>query len=117
MKFVQEAESLIESEKKRDIGIQVLEKAINIDPTNPFAFFMLGRAFSKEERYEAAAAAYSEAATYFKNKPNWLLESYLQMGTVYQKISKKEEASESFKRALELDPENSFAQRRLKRLQ
>lgn len=117
MKFVQEAESLVKSEKKRDIGIQVLEKAINVDPANPFAFFMLGRAFSKEERYEAAAAAYSKAATYFKNKPNWLLESCLQMGVAYEKISQKERALESYKRALEIEPENGFAQRRIKRLE
>lgn len=117
VKLVQEAMPLMESDKKREIVIQNLEEAIDVDPTNPYAFFLLGKVFSKSRSYDEAAAAYSKAATYFKSKPNWLLESYLQLGMAYEKSSQKERGLESFKRALEIDPENRLAKKGVKRLQ
>jgi len=96
---------------------KLVEKAIKLNPKNPEAYLSKGRCFlftpapfggSKKKALEYFKKAESVCPSYYMN--------YMWLGECYVETGKLEEAKESFKKALELEPRCSWAKWELERL-
>lgn len=90
------------------------EDVLKRDPAYYPANFGLAAAYTKLKRYEDAipeALKYVESAVDDKEKSNGMTV----LGICYEATGNKEKARESFQKAVELNPENQFAQKNLDR--
>jgi tetratricopeptide (TPR) repeat protein len=94
-----------------------LEKAVELDPTNPEYLTSLGMCYSissddYEANYQAAIKAFKKAAELNPTDPR----NFYYVGIIYTTLGKKDVAIKAFKKALELDPSHKGAMTRLKQL-
>ena len=92
------------------------EKAIDIDPTNPYAYFHYGVARQGMKEYDQSMRLLDEAQDKFGTNEYWLSRVHTYKGLNYMNMGKNEEAKESFKKALDLDKNNLKARANLYQL-
>ncbi len=96
---------------------EALEKAVELDPTNPEYLTFLGMCYSissddYEANYEAAIKAFKKSAELNPTDPR----NFYYVGIIYSTLGKREVAIKAFKKTLELDPNHKGAMTRLKQL-
>ena len=82
-------------------------KALKIDKDNPWAQNNLGKACFKQGKNAAALRAYKAAASSARYDTPEV--AYLNMGFVYRKQNRPEQAAAAFRRAAELRPDFAYA--------
>ena len=78
------------------------QTAIDLDKTNPDLQHNLGIALAQQNRFNEAIAAYKQALSY----PTYTTPevAYYNMGEAYIRLNKPQEAQESFRAAIQLEP-------------
>jgi len=83
-------------------GQAEIQAAIDLDKINPDYHHNLGIAFAQQSRFEDAIAAYKKALSF----PTYTTPevAYYNMGEAYIRLRKSQEAEESFRAAIQLEP-------------
>ena len=82
------------------LGVELLTRAIDIDPAAPSFHNNLGGVYDAMGRLEDAAECYREA---IRMQPGYA-DSHYNLGTVLFRLDRKEEAVASFNKAIDVDP-------------
>jgi len=91
-------------EGRAEEAVDHLERAIQIDPANPFAYYYFGLAHLDQGRREEALTLLSRAEVLFHDRPYWLCETLVTMGEVLETMGRPLAAVSCFQRALAEDP-------------
>lgn len=101
---------------RTDEAVAVLEKAIALQPTNPYAYYYLARARFIQNESGQALALLAKAEINFGENPSWLSWVYLLRGRIDEALSRPEDARKQYKAALAAEPRNGEARDALLRL-
>ena len=115
MRLVNQGKKELASERFSRAAHQ-LQGAIEIDSSNPFAYFYLGLARFRSTRFAEAADLFQRASDLFGEMTNWKADSLAFRGESLEKMNRMAEAHRSFEDALLIDPQNSRADEGLKRV-
>jgi len=96
-----------------DGAARAYEKAIELDPASPDAFFNLGYVYARTKSYEKAEAMYARAV---ELEPGYMDEALSNLAVVQYLLGKHQESVANLERALELNPDNALAKRYLQRV-
>jgi len=92
-----------------DAAIRSLSRALSIDPSNPYSYFYLGRAFLIKKNYSQALTFFQRAEIGFTANPAWLGETRGFEGLAYEETARPAEAWNAYKSALQAAPNNRIA--------
>lgn len=95
--------------RRADGAIRLLSRAVSIDPTNPYAYFYLGRAYFAKTNYAQALTFFQRAELGFGSDPAWLGETLGFEGATYELLGRPPDAESAYKHALEASPGNLMA--------
>jgi tetratricopeptide (TPR) repeat protein len=98
-------------------GAQKFAKALEVDPGNPHAYFFLGLARFRVNRFEEAAELFSRAGNLFADSGTWKAEAMAYRGESLEKSGRIEDGRKEFEEALRIDPLNVRAAKGFERLQ
>lgn len=117
-KHTQVSLSLIErsrdqiKEEQFELAIENLNKALSIDPYNPFSYYFLGLVYYQKRQHKKSLEFLSKAIPFSQKFSFWKAQEYFLLGLNFRALSKKKEAQHYFKKAQaidsELDPEVDF---------
>ena len=108
LRFAEQGRKAIETSKLDD-AIRDLGRAISIDPTDPYAYFYLGRAYMLKKDYPQALAFFGRAEVGVRAVPAWLGEVKSFEGACLEEQGKFPEAASAYKQALDAAPGNLMA--------
>ena len=94
---------------RADNAIRQLSRALSIDPSDPFAYFYLGRAYMIKKNYGQALTFFQRSEIGFTSNPAWLGEACGFEGVAYEETGKLTEAATAYRRALQSAPNNRIA--------
>ncbi|MGH7914804.1 MAG: tetratricopeptide repeat protein, partial [Candidatus Binataceae bacterium] len=94
---------------KPDDAIRDLGHAISIDPTNPYSYFYLGRAYMMKKDYPQALAFFGRSEVGVRAVPIWLGEVKSFEGVCLEEQGKFAAAAAAYKQALDAAPGNLMA--------
>jgi TolA-binding protein len=97
-------------------ALQILQRAISIDASNPYAYFYLGRANLEKKNYDQALTFFTRAETQFGGNPQWLGETLAFEGLVNERSGQTAPAIACYQKALVAVPGNLMARVGLTRL-
>lgn len=97
-------------------AVDDLERAIQIDPANPFAYLGLARARFVRSEYGQALRFATRAALLFRGRPYWASGSHLLTGQCNEAMGRYGRAEVLYRKALEANPGNEEARLRLQEL-
>ena len=97
-------------------AVDDLERALQIDPSNPFAYLGLARARFAGEEYGQAASFATRAGLLFRDRPYWASESHLLTGQCNEAMGRYGKAEALYQKALEANPGNEEARLLLEEL-
>ncbi len=92
-----------------DDAIQLLSRAVSIDPTNSYAYFYLGRAWLAKKNYSQAITFFNRAGMAFASNPQWLGETLAFEGLAYEEWGQPQQAEKEYAQALQATPGNLMA--------
>lgn len=98
--YINLAISYYYKKKLPDEAISYLNKAIEVDPQNSTAYFILGTFYNDQELYKKAIAAFQKSLTISPDYP----EIYNGLGIAYDNNKSYDQAISSFQQAIRLDP-------------
>jgi len=108
LRFAEKGRTALESSKLDD-AIRDLGRAISIDPTDPYAYFYLGRAYMLKKDYPQALAFFGRSEVGVRAVPAWLGEVKSFEGACLEEQGKFPEAAAAYKQALDAAPGNLMA--------
>ena len=91
-------------------------RAIEIDSSNPFAYFYLGLVRQQNQSWSQAADLFLRAADLFAAFPSWRAEALACRGECLEKMGQLESARKVFQKAIETDSSNLRARNGLDRI-
>jgi len=94
---------------KLDEAIRELGRAVSIDPSDPYAYFYLGRAYMTKRDFQQALAFFGRAEVGVGTVPAWLGEVKSFEGACLEEQGKFPEAAAAYKQALDAAPGNLMA--------
>ena len=94
---------------KLDEAIRELGRAVSIDPSDPYAYFYLGRAYMIKRDFPQALAFFGRAEVGVGTVPAWLGEVKSFEGACLEEQGKFPEAAAAYKQALDAAPGNLMA--------
>jgi tetratricopeptide (TPR) repeat protein len=100
-------------------GVDVLselEKALRIDPYNPYAYYFLSTNQLAQERFQNAEAMAKRAAALWREDPSWQAKALVLQAKANEALHQDQLALNLYERAYQLDPRNPLAQKGLKKL-
>lgn len=98
-------------------ALEQLERAIAIDPVNPYAYYYLAELHFRHRTYDQAIAFADRAASLSGSRsPVWSSRAYTLQGNAYEAVGRFADARSAYKRALQVAPGNLAAQVGLVRL-
>ena len=89
---------------KADEAIRSLSRGLSIDPTNPYVYFYLGRAYFMKKNYAQALTFLKRAEIGFSSNPTWLGETRGFEGAAYEESGRPAEAQVAYRQALQSAP-------------
>ncbi len=108
LRFAEQGRKSLESSKPDD-AIRDLGRAISIDPTDPYAYFYLGRAYMIKKDYPQALAFFGRSEVGLRTVPAWLGEVKSFEGACLEEQGKFPAAAAAYKQALDAAPGNLMA--------
>lgn len=101
-----EGNKLYEQEKYDEALVQYQDALVQ-SPNNPYAYFDIGNAHYRKNKFEDALKAYEKATTF--EDPILRAQAYYNMGNALYRLGKLPEAILAYKKALELNPNDEDA--------
>lgn len=102
---------------RSDAALDLLERAVAIDPTSAQGYYYLGVLHYDRGSYSQAIAFANRAVVLASSGgATWASRAYLLQATVYEKVGRYPDARTAYGRALDLDPGNTSARGGLSRL-
>jgi len=92
-----------------DEAMRSLGPAVSIDPSNPYAYFYLGRVYSARRDFSQALTFFKRAEIGFGSNPQWLGATIGNEGTCYEELNQMSDAADAYRRALAAAPDNLMA--------
>ncbi|CAJ0899727.1 16181_t:CDS:10 [Entrophospora sp. SA101] len=87
----------------QDLAINFLTKSLESDPNDAQSWYLLGRCYMAQQKYNKAYEAYQQA-----------VEVWYDLGTLYESCNNQtNDAIDAYQRAAELDPNNAHIKQRL----
>jgi hypothetical protein len=108
LRFAEDGRKALEASRLDD-AIRNLGRAISIDPTDPYAYFYLGRAYMLKKDYPQALAFFGRSEVGLRAVPAWLGEVKSFEGVCLEEQGKFAEAAAAYKQALDVAPGNLMA--------
>jgi hypothetical protein len=108
LRFAEDGRKALETSKLDD-AMRDLGRAISIDPTDPYAYFYLGRAYMLKKDYTQALAFFGRSEVGLRAVPAWLGEVKSFEGVCLEEQGKFPEAAAAYKQALDAAPGNLMA--------
>ncbi len=96
-------------EERTDDAIHALGRALSIDPSNPYAYFYLGRAWLSRKDYAQATTFFKRAEMGFAANGDWLGETLAFEGLTYEQQNDSQAALTAYQQALQAEPGNLMA--------
>lgn len=93
-----------------------LERALSLDPRNPFCYLYLAEIRFKRGDAQQALMILGQAEVLFQGHPYWLGEVYTRKGLYLEELRSTEEARRAYLKALEYNPWNEEPRKGLKRV-
>ena len=90
-----------------------LEKALSVDPRNPFCYLYLAEIRFLEGDTGQAQILLNQAEVQFQGHPYWLGEVYTRRGMYWEALDSMDEAQSAYGKALEYNPWNEEAKQRI----
>lgn len=91
-------------------AIRELSRAVSVDPSDPYAYFYLGRAYIAEKNYAQAMTFLKRAEIGFgSGNPVWLSETLAFEGLAYEESGHDVAAAAAYQQALQANPGNLMA--------
>lgn len=103
-------------EGKVDQALSLLQKALSLDPRNPYAYYYIGKARYIRKEYTKILTPLDQAQVYFLKERGWLSRVHTLRGQTFEALSRPEEALSEFKKAITMDRSNPEARKGLSRL-
>lgn len=94
----------------------LLERALGLDPANPFSYLLLADLRIRRGDLRQALVFLDKAEIHFRGHPYWLGEVYARKGLCWEKLGSATEARRAFRRSLDYDPSNRASREGLDRL-
>ena len=94
-------------------AIKKYEQAIDLDPSNPYAYFHFGVARYGMKEYDQSLRMLDEARGKFGDNERWLSKIFTYQGLNYRALGRLDKAKEALTKALELDSRNELARQGL----
>jgi hypothetical protein len=101
---------------KLDEALRSLSPAVSIDPSNPFAYFYLGRVYMERKNFAQALTFFKRADINFGTNPAWFGATLSNEGICYEEMNQMSNAAAAYRRALAAAPNNLIARAGLGRL-
>ncbi len=93
-----------------DAASRELARAVSIDPSDPYAYFYLGRAYIAEKNYSQAMTFLKRAEIGFGSQNAlWLSETLAFEGLAYEESGHDTAAAAAYQQALQVNPGNLMA--------
>lgn len=92
-----------------DDAIRMLGRAVSIDPSNPYAYFYLGRAWLQRKNYPQALTFLKHAEIGFSSNSAWLGETFAFEGVAYEQSDNVSAAAAAYQQAMQTSPGNLMA--------
>ncbi|HTY56818.1 MAG TPA: tetratricopeptide repeat protein [Candidatus Binataceae bacterium] len=92
-----------------DDAIRLLSRSLSIDPSNPYSYFYLGRAYLIKKNYTQALTFFQRAEIGFTSNPVWLGEACGFEGLAYEETGRLNEAAAAYRRGVQASPYNRMA--------
>jgi tetratricopeptide (TPR) repeat protein len=108
LRFAEQGRKSLETSKLDD-AIRELGRAISIDPTDPYSYFYLGRAYMLKKDYTQALAFFGRSEVGLRAVPSWLGEVKSFEGVCLEEQGKFPQAAAAYKQALDAAPGNLMA--------
>src|SRR5260370_1104682 len=108
LRFAEQGRKALETSKFDD-AIRDLGRAISIDPTDPYAYFYLGRTYMMKKDYPQALAFFGRSEVGLRAVPAWLGEVKSFEGACLEQQGKFPQAAAAYKQALDAAPSNLMA--------
>ena len=108
LRFAEQGRKALETSRLDD-AIRDLGRAISIDPTDPYAYFYLGRAYMLKKDYTQALAFFGRSEVGLRAVPAWLGEVKSFEGVCLEEQGKFPAAAAAYKQALDAAPGNLMA--------
>ncbi len=100
-----------------DRAVELLEQAVQVDPSAPFAYYYLADAYLRRGRAEEAVVLAQRAATLAPGyPPGWEGHANVLRGRALEELGKVGQATAAYRRALDVDPRNVPARYAVERL-
>ena len=93
---------LIDHDINVDEGMELLQRALEINPNNGGYIHIQGWGYYKQGKYEKALDLYKQYADQFPDEPG----SFTPIGELYESLGDLENAKVNYKKALIIDPQN-----------
>jgi tetratricopeptide (TPR) repeat protein len=106
--FAEDGRKALETSKLDD-AIRDFGRAISIDPTDPYAYFYLGRAYMLKKDYTQALAFFGRSEVGLRAVPAWYGEVKSFEGACLEEQGKFPQAATAYKQALDAAPGNLMA--------
>ena len=103
LRLVEKARVLIENGDYLEAQ-RFLEKALIIDPKNPYSYFFLGVLMQKKENYETSLGYFEKGLSLLPHHSFWLAQTHKHLGLGFYKLGNRKKAFSHFEKSLEYDP-------------
>jgi tetratricopeptide (TPR) repeat protein len=90
-----------------------LEKALSVDPRNPFCYLYLAEIRSREGDARQAIILVHQAQVLFQGHPYWLGEAYTREARYWEALDAWDKAQGAYSKALEHNPWNEESKQRM----
>ncbi len=98
------------NQKNYDQALDRFERAVSIDPVNPYGYYFLARLHYLKKNYDQAVAFTSRAAALVpRTDTAWLARIYSLQGAVFEDAGRYPDARKAYQRAVDADPNNLAA--------
>lgn len=108
MRITDEARKALLAGRAND-AIRELSRAVSLDPSDPYAYFYLGRAYIAKNNLVQAITFLKRAEIGFGENPQWLSETLAFEGLAYEHSGDPNAAAGSYQQALQIEPGNLMA--------
>ncbi|MEW6440321.1 MAG: tetratricopeptide repeat protein [bacterium] len=84
----------------------LLERAVALDPGNPFSYFYLAEVRYRQGEAKQALVLLDQSELRFHGHPYWLGEVYALKALCWEKLGSAEKSKAAYEKALEYNPSN-----------
>ena len=102
LRIIEKARFLIENGDYLEAQ-RFLEKALIIDPQNPYAYFFLGVLMQKKENHETSLGYFEKSLSLLPHHSFWLAQTHKHLGIGFYKLGNNQKAIFHFEKSLEYD--------------